>query len=581
VAAFGRPVDVITSAELDALVLSTDAAPFLNTTYNKIIVPSDQPRALYEALVRNTEKLERFVDYGGMLEIHGATRAADDWSDLRLPGGIRCAVQDGTNAHDTLAPYGYPLLPDVVASAPYLWDFEPHMGLPGDRPFDEAETALERLGWWVSQNLTWNIQEKMCWKRGAVYTRYLLPQDIVFYHFGNCGEIQDLWTGGGRTLLVGIWGVGTIADDHMWNEFWQGDQYLPLQVDWSDNDTRIGNWGVAYDADTGGSKTIAGMDAFRGDGLMDPALGRYADTELDGHLWNDYSHHVTLEATVVDNDGNPVDGAQVMLATAGLYDPAALSVAAWQATGPDGVARLTVGEGNDYYVQVNSSLGSYPDATHVDRWLTAAETVADGVFADTFTLDTVLAPPTFSVVPATGEVSGRAAATISVSREIVLGKNAISGEAYATQHSYPQPYDSGDVQALLMTESAYTSFAAGGGFATVAAGQRGRDLALDEELLGNGPFVLVVANQARVATEEQTSIHFELWGPEAADAGDGEDVVEDGLDDVGDVPDEGGPIIDGVNGGGCGCRTTRTTGHAAGWLATLALVFVLRNRRRA
>ena len=227
-ALFGRAYDVIGSDALDALVFSTDAAPFLNTDYNKIVIPSDQPRALYEALVRNTDKLERFVDYGGTIELHGATRAADDWSDLRLPGGIRCAPQDGSNTHDALVPYGYPLLSDVVPQADYLWDFEDHMGLPGDRPLAPTDTALERLGWWVSQSLTWNIQEKLCWKRGSVPARFIEPQEIVYDHFGNCGELQDMWTSAGRSLLIAVWNVGTLADDHVWNEFWQGDQWYPL-----------------------------------------------------------------------------------------------------------------------------------------------------------------------------------------------------------------------------------------------------------------------------------------------------------------------------------------------------------------
>jgi MYXO-CTERM domain-containing protein len=571
---FGRRFDVLTSAELDALVLSPSAAPLLNTTYNKIIVPSDQPRALYEALVRNTEKLERFVDYGGIFELHGATRPADDWSDLRMPGGIRCASQDGSNAHDVLVTYGYPLLADIVPQAEYLWDFVPQMGLPGDRAFDPAGSALERLGWWISQNLTWNIQEKVCWKRGAVAGRYLTPQEIVFDHFGNCGELQDMWSGGGRSLLVAIWNTGTVADDHMWNEFWQGEQWLPVQVDWSDNDTRLGNWGVAYDADTGGSKTISGMDGFRGDGLSVPALGRYAPTELDGHLWNDYSQHVTLVATVEDAAGNPVDGAQVLIATPSLYDETALTIATAQTTGPDGVARVVVGEGNNFYVQINSSLGSYPDATRVEAWVTAAEAVADAEFSRTFTLDGTLAPPEPEVVPPAGELLGRVVADVSVDRELVHGTSFLSGRTYT------EPYDSGDVQAWLLTGAAYDAYVAGEGLSAAALGQRGRDVALDEELRGVGPFVLFVANMARAATEQEAAIQVAVYGPAAADADAGDDVPADVAADGGEEADgDGGPVDVETGGSGCACavRGPATPGGAA-WLF-LAALFLLRRRR--
>jgi MYXO-CTERM domain-containing protein len=572
--ALGREWDVVGSAELDALVLSTDATPFVNPTYNKIIVPSDQPRVLYEALARNAEKLERFVDYGGTFELHGATRSADDWSDLRLPGGIRAAAQDGTHAYDTLAPYGYPLLSDVVPQAEYLWDFVPQLGLPGDRPFDPAGTALERLGWWVSQVVTWNIQEKVCWKRGGVSGRYLTPQEIAYDHFGNCGELQDLWTGGARANLIAIWNVGTLADDHMWNEVWQGEQWIPVQVDWSDNDTRLENWSVAYDADTGGGKTISGMDAFRGDGLSVAALGRYAPTTLDDHLWNDYSQHVTLEAQVEDADGNPVDGALVMIATPSLYDPSALTIAAWRHTGPDGVARVVVGEQNDYYVQITSSLGDYPDGEHVEDWVTEAEAVADAVFTRSFTLAGRLPLVEAEVVPPTGAPAGRVAGEVTVTRELLGGTSA------AFDRTFHEPFDSGDVQLELLTEEQYALYFGGAPFVTAAAGRRGRTLTVDEPL-PEGRFVLVVANRARVATEQQVAIHLELWDPDAGD--DGED-APDALDDADgagettqDAGGDGAAPPATVGGGGCGCRTTAPP---AGSLLALLLLLPLRRIRR-
>ena len=573
-APLGRRVDVLPSADLDTLVLSTDAAPFLNTTYNKIVVPSDQPRALYEALARNAEKLERFVDYGGMLEFHGATRAADDWSDLRMPGGLRAAPQDGTETHDTLVPYGYPLLSDIVPQAEYLWDFVPQLGLPGDRHFDPTSTALERLGWWVSQVVTWNIQEKLCWKRGGVTARFLSPQEIAYDHFGNCGELQDLWTGAGRANLIAIWNVGTLGDDHMWNEVWQGEQWIPVQVDWSDNDTRLENWSVAYDADTGGGKTISGMDAFRGDGLSVAALGRYAHTTLDDHLWNDYSQHVTLEASVEDADGNPVDGALVLIATPSLYDPSALTIAAWRHSGPDGVARVVVGENNDYYVQITSTLGDYPDREHVEDWVTAAETVADAVFSRSFTLDGRLPLAEPEVVPPGGSPTARLAGEVTVTRELLRGTSA------AFDRTFTEPFDSGDVQVELLTDEQYLQYFGGAPFTAAADGRRGRELTLDEPLPA-GRYVLVVANRARAASEQEVSIHLELWDPAAGD--DGED-APDALNDTGGETEEDG-TADGetpaatVGGGGCGCRTTRAPAASlAGLLLLLPLLVRVRRR---
>lgn len=574
-ALLGRDIDVLPSADLDTLVLSTDAAPYLNTTYNKIIVPSDQPRALYEALARNAEKIERFVDYGGMFEFHGATRTEDDWSDLRMPGGIRATAQDGTHAHDSLVPYGYPLLSDIVPQAEYLWDFVPQMGLPGDRAFDPAGTALERLGWWVSQVVTWNIQEKVCWTRGAVAARYLTPQEIAYDHFGNCGELQDMWTGAGRANLIAVWNVGTIGDDHMWNEVWQGEQWIPVQVDWSDNDTRLENWGVAYDADTGGGKTISGMDAFRGDGLSVAALGRYAPTTLDDHLWNDYSRHVTLEARVEDADGNPVDGALVLIAAPSIYDPSSLTIAAWRTTGPDGTARIVVGEANDYYVQITSSLGAFPDSEHVDDWVTEEDAVPDAVFSRTFTLDGRLAlgrPD--AVTPPSGAPAARLAGAVAVSREILHGTSA------AFARTFSEPFDSGDVQVELLTEDQYLQYFGGAPFTAAAEELRGRELTVDAPLPA-GRFVLVVANRARVATEQEVSIRLELWDPDAGDDGEtAPDVIDDGVGETtGDAGGDAEPPPVSVGGGGCGCRAAPSPAGAPLVLLLVAAAWRVRPRR--
>jgi MYXO-CTERM domain-containing protein len=461
------------------------------------------------------------------------------------------------------------------------------MGLPGDRAFDPAETAIERVGWWVSQLMTWRIAEKDCWKRHMVPMRYVNPSDLVYDHYGNCGELQDVWSGTGRTAMIAIWNTGTIADDHMWNEFWQGERWHPVQVDWSDNDTRVGNWGIAYDADTAGAgKTIAALDGWRGDGLNITGLGRYPDTELDGHIWDDYSHHITLEATVEDADGNPVDGALVLIATPGLYDPESLSLTTWQYTGPDGVARITVGEGNDYYVQVTSTLGAIPDPDHVSEWITADEAVADSTHPYTFTLEGTMDLPDPDVVPATGEPTGSVTATIAATREIDHGTDLM------TDRTFSEPYASGEVQVLLLTEAEYAGFVGETDFAAVVDMEEGDDIAVDEDLLGAGPFVLVVANKARVVMEQEVAIDVSLYGPAAVEGRDAGDDVEDapaeaetGEQDVEEdvEPDgaaDGADVTGTAGGGGCDCSAAGAGLPGLGPAALAALLLLRRRRHR-
>jgi hypothetical protein len=54
--------------------------------YCKAIVASDQPLAFYQAISTNRAWFEAWINAGGILEFHGATRIGDDWSGQLQPG---------------------------------------------------------------------------------------------------------------------------------------------------------------------------------------------------------------------------------------------------------------------------------------------------------------------------------------------------------------------------------------------------------------------------------------------------------------------------------------------------------------
>ncbi|MEZ4687852.1 MAG: PKD domain-containing protein [Bacteroidia bacterium] len=93
---FGFPLNTISSSGLDSHDLSS---------YGWIMFVGDQPNAYYNCVIRNEARLEQFVQSGGLLQMHLATRGVS----IRLPGGLssRDGFREGNN--DILMP-GHPVM---------------------------------------------------------------------------------------------------------------------------------------------------------------------------------------------------------------------------------------------------------------------------------------------------------------------------------------------------------------------------------------------------------------------------------------------------------------------------------------
>jgi hypothetical protein len=499
--------------------------------FSKIVVPSDQPLSLYQTLADKTEEVESFVNYGGVLELHLATRPEDDWSGLRLPTGIHSGGQDTIDQVLEIERYGYPLLKDAVAGAQYLWDgvqVTPEGAGAGHLPLDEGMTAVERLGWWTSQLLTMRVCEQKVWARVPSVQRSEKPERIAWNHYGNCGELGDLMTAGGRTALIPVMSVGTLADDHVWNEFPFQDVWVPLEASWSDSSWHVDDYRVAYDDDTGSSSnSIAGLVGWRGDGLIYDLLGRYEPEVIDDedHIHGDYSRYVTLTVDVEDRVGVPVDGALVLVATPGFYDPEQLSVCTWGHTDRVGAVSFTVGEGNDYYFQVSSSLGILPGPNLVSSWLTAEETAEPGQEFDVVAVyedaglpllaDPVVAPPD----------AGFDEPILTV--EVVAEREILYGQNLANDRTFAEPVTPGLVDVYVVDAENFARLSSGDQFQAAAATGQVDDVTIHLRLPRGSEWRAVVSNRRRQASAQQVTV----------------DVVLDALgDDTGSVAD-----------GSCGC----------------------------
>jgi hypothetical protein len=531
---FGQPTveEVLTIEGYDYMVLDSTAFAALATwedlealDVEKVVVPSDQPRQLYQRLSDGRDVINGWVGRaaGGddmIFEFHGAldpAHAGDDWTDLELPGQLRgYALTDTT---DDVVVVGYPRPMEVLAGTQYAWDGVAYPGLSGDRPLDPATFALDKLGWVVSQNLDDNVSEVPEDFRGPdgecagfCLLRTEEAERVIYGHYGNCGENAHLWVAVGRMGLLPVVEVGTMAEDHVWSEILLNGRWLSCQTDWSDNATRIDNPGNAYDKDVGGSKDISVVSGGRGDGLLINTTPLYSNT-------------VTFQVTVVDSAGQPADGARILVANEHYYDPTALTVTTVEFADVAGYAELKAGDLQNYYFQVtHPSGGVWPDADHVS-WVACATPDAQnpgGVVCDpdlpTTDASNVVIPieiqldgpalPTLdaSVLDATAVAlsNHRLSFSFGLSAEVIYGTTWEM--APATHTRWSDLYGSG-LDLYLLDQQNVERYAAGQPFTAWRAwpdaqGVTG-DIALPET---DSDYFLMVSN----ARKGSTAYHFDL-----------------------------------------------------------------------
>ena len=230
---------------------------------------------------------------------------------------------------------GYPLLRDVIRPLKVLWDDMEH-DWPAARAFTDSMLAVDAIGNWVSETVPF----------AAEGDRPIQPNVIAHEHNGNCGELQDLLCAAGRTCLIPTISTMDPLEDHVWCEIWLADWH-EYQVDLGRGPTHIDNPGCAYDEDYGGGKYDSCIWDWRNDGLIWDDIARYSES-------------CSLSVRIVDPAGVPIDNASVIIASEEYYPPYGLLAGTWGETGRDGTIHFVLGDNQNYYVRVTTSLGNYP-----------------------------------------------------------------------------------------------------------------------------------------------------------------------------------------------------------------------------
>ncbi len=247
-----------------------------------------------------------------------------------------------------------PMLKEKLEDVKILWNCTAHKSPPGydddghnnGRPWDYGDHAIERVSNWVQKTICMRASED------DDGNRPIQPVRIAYEHNGNCGELQDLSTAGGRTALIPSQGVVEIGEDHVWQEFWERGWHH-WDNWWSDGGTGVdvpetydGNWWE-----------VSVVWVHRPDEYIRNVNHR------------PYTPTGTLKLTVLDRFGNPVDGATILVDSHSyatklnpLHTPFSLPPVPcfWNYTDTKGECLLKLGK-NDYTIHIWSRLGSVPD----------------------------------------------------------------------------------------------------------------------------------------------------------------------------------------------------------------------------
>lgn len=346
-------VDVFTSDQI-ADVLD------LTPQYTKIIVPSGQPRELYQALADAREAIDEWLIreiYGlqSVFQFHGAvdpSQPGDVWFDLNLPGGFTCTDQ-ATDAIDDLDLGGFPWLLDVLAQTDHVVQWQlGKQSWGGALPWEPEGPAVRALGYFGTQHIQDRCAEIPPYYQGPdnqdfggnldQVLRSPYPQRTLYLHFGNCGESQDILGASTRAALLPNSSVGSFVDDHVWNLTYIDGQWTTFTIFRSDGGTSFGP--TTY----WGEDSWASVLEWRGDGMF-------------GNRTAMYTPVVTLDVTVTDSRGRPVDGASVVVASdAHNTDPDTLIYAAQAWTDKEGKVSIDLGAGRNYYAALSSPAGLWP-----------------------------------------------------------------------------------------------------------------------------------------------------------------------------------------------------------------------------
>jgi len=300
---------------------------------------------------------------------------------------------------------------------------------------------------------------------GASGERSIQPNRIYALGRGNCGEWADMTTALSRTGLIPNLNATPSSWDHTWNEF-----YDPLSERWVAWEPVNGWFDHAYGSHYANYTT-------RGDTQVTHVTDRYADT-------------FTLEVTVVDAAGTPIDGAEVVLFSP--YDDF-WWYAGEAATDLDGVVSIPLVADREIALRVETAIGSFPEEDNSIRRVSTGAPAGE--------VDTVR-------ITVDQEAGWFGATTVSEDTEDTVAMLTIEGASRSARSvsgsfryapgSFTQEVDPPVLRWFLTDSTGLASFEAGDDHTVFAEGSLGAPADLPLSTVEDR--VVVVVNDTGVAT---------------------------------------------------------------------------------
>ncbi|MCF7810752.1 T9SS type A sorting domain-containing protein [bacterium] len=212
----------------------------------------------------------------------------------------------------------YLSLRDAIEDCNVLWSNLSNNG-------SEENGAVGMVTWWIQHVLDFTSRQE----------RPIQPVRIYSMHIGRCGEHSDLTSAAGRAALIPTICTSTLCTDHTWNEFWDGVRWITWEpVNNYVDSAPYDNW-----------NQIPGVVNWRSDSYLWDVTERYTACS-------------DLNVSITDRNHNPVDGAEVKLASEALSG--GYYWCAWGYTNADGEVSFKIGDNRNIYLRVESVKGNYP-----------------------------------------------------------------------------------------------------------------------------------------------------------------------------------------------------------------------------
>jgi hypothetical protein len=326
-----------------------------------------------------------------------------------------------------------------------------------------ADAALA-AGNWIQSFMTFGYNSNDTW-----------PLDVYWAQYGSCGEYSILTTAVARTALIPTVSVSARADDHEWNEFWDGRWIM-----WDNSLGEIGsNPHYPY---------IDWPDIYDDDSYDTGVLGEVADvfrffSDESAELSDLYTSLVPIQVTVTDAAGAPVEGTRVQVLTRESGD----LMCTWASTNRDGVASVQVGDGQFVtFLADNPLLG-----TVLDDWVRTDVCKQPCQAALAFS-ETIPRRAADAGVPPSGNIHLLLDFTVTGSETRVSDPVT---EGYELGETYGVPADGGVVDVFLVDSANVAAWENGEPFGAWSVTTSAASGSLDLALPAGDTWTLVVSDE--------------------------------------------------------------------------------------